>query len=88
MAVTAQFDDAVDVATARRVVDEAPGVHVVDDLDSELDPTPLDATEQDDCLVGRIREDLVFENGLSFWVVGDQVRKGAALNAVQIAELL
>ena len=51
-------------------------------------PTPLDTTNQDDCLVGRIREDIVMENALSFWVVGDQVRKGAALNAVQIAELL
>ena len=49
---------------------------------------PLDTTEKDDCLVGRIREDMVLENALALWVVGDQVRKGAALNAVQIAELL
>ena len=48
----------------------------------------FDTTEKDDCLVGRIREDMVLENALALWVVGDQVRKGAALNAVQIAELL
>lgn len=88
VAVTAQFANPVDVGAARSAIDSAPGVHVVDDLESNLYPTPLDATEKDDCLVGRIREDIVFENGLSFWVVGDQVRKGAALNAVQIAELL
>jgi aspartate-semialdehyde dehydrogenase len=56
--------------------------------DVPLYPTPLDSTHGDDCLVGRIREDLVLDNALTFWVVGDQVRKGAALNAVQIAELL
>ena len=51
-------------------------------------PVPLDTTGKDDCLVGRIRKNLVLENALDLWVVGDQVRKGAALNAVQIAELL
>ncbi len=49
---------------------------------------PIDAAGTDDCIVGRIREDYTIPNGLSFWVVGDQLRKGAALNAVQIAELL
>jgi aspartate-semialdehyde dehydrogenase len=49
---------------------------------------PLDTTGKDDCLVGRIRKNLVFNNALDLWVVGDQVRKGAALNAVQIAEIL
>jgi aspartate-semialdehyde dehydrogenase len=48
----------------------------------------LDTTEKDDCLVGRIRKDFVMDNALALWVVGDQVRKGAALNAVQIAELI
>ena len=61
---------------------------VVDDPAQMLFPTPLDTTDQDDCLVGRIRKDIVLDDALSFWVVGDQVRKGAALNAVQIAELL
>jgi aspartate-semialdehyde dehydrogenase len=65
-----------------------PGIRVVDDPANALYPTPLDTTEKDDCLVGRIREDMVLENALALWVVGDQVRKGAALNAVQIAELL
>ena len=51
-------------------------------------PMPIEASGQDDCLVGRIRKDMVFDNALALWVVGDQVRKGAALNAVQIAELL
>ena len=60
----------------------------MDDPESGIFPTTLDTTEKDDCLVGRLREDIVLENSLSFWVVGDQVRKGAALNAVQIAELL
>ena len=55
----------------------APGVQVMDDVENGCYPTPLDSTDGDDCLVGRIRRDLVFENGLSFWVVGDQVRKGA-----------
>lgn len=88
VAVTAAFERTVDVERARKVIDEAPGVRVLDDPGAGLYPTPLDATGLDDCLVGRMRKDIVFENGLSFWVVGDQVRKGAALNAVQIAELL
>jgi len=86
--VTARFERKPDVEEARRLLAASPGVAVVDDREHHLYPTPLDCTGRDDCLVGRIREDLVFENGLSFWVVGDQVRKGAALNAVQIAELL
>ncbi len=88
VSVTAAFTKPVDVAEARRVIDAAPGVHVVDDPAQGLYPTPLDVANRDDCVVGRIRRDNVLENGLTFWVVGDQVRKGAALNAVQIAELL
>jgi aspartate-semialdehyde dehydrogenase len=87
VSVTAQFDREPDVARAREVIAAAPGVQVVDDPEKLIYPTPLDTTNKDDCLVGRLRRDLVLENGLSFWVVGDQVRKGAALNAVQIAEL-
>jgi len=87
VAVTARFERCPDVARAREVIDAAPGVRVVDDPANLVYPTPLDTTNKDDCLVGRIRRDLVFDHGLSFWVVGDQVRKGAALNAVQIAEL-
>lgn len=65
-----------------------PGIKVVDDPKHLLYPTPLMAAGKDECLVGRIREDISSISGLSLWVVGDQLRKGAALNAVQIAELL
>ncbi|MEN8715475.1 MAG: aspartate-semialdehyde dehydrogenase [Verrucomicrobiales bacterium] len=90
VAVTAVFDGKPSVEAAREAISAAPGVQVVDDpfADPAQFPTPLDCTDGDDCLVGRIREDLVLDNALTFWVVGDQVRKGAALNAVQIAELL
>ncbi len=88
VSVTAQFASEPDVNKARELINAAPGVSVRDEPDSGIFPTPLDTTEQDECLVGRIRKDIVLENALSFWVVGDQVRKGAALNAVQIAELL
>ncbi|MBQ3032824.1 MAG: aspartate-semialdehyde dehydrogenase [Deferribacterales bacterium] len=64
------------------------GVKVVDDPHNKVYPMPLDAAGQDLCYVGRIREDIASSNGLSFWVSGDQLRKGAATNAVQIAELL
>ena len=88
VAVTAQFESIPDVEKARELIDAAPGVDICDNPSEGLFPTPLDATSRDNCLVGRIREDIVLENALTFWVVGDQVRKGAALNAVQIAELL
>tara|TARA_R110002096_G_scaffold24625_9_gene77461 strand:- start:7622 stop:8635 length:1014 start_codon:yes stop_codon:yes gene_type:complete len=90
VAVTAVFHDEPSVEAAREAIADAKGVQVVDDpfADPPEFPTPLDCTNGDDCLVGRIRKDLVLDNALTFWVVGDQVRKGAALNAVQIAELL
>ena len=78
----------VDVEAARAAYAGKPGVQVVDDPANKLFPVPLDTTGKDDCLVGRIRKNLVFDNALDLWVVGDQVRKGAALNAVQIAEIL
>lgn len=87
VAVTASFEKPVSVERAREVIAAAPGVGVIDDRENMNFPTPLETTNQDDCQVGRIRLDIVAENGLAFWVVGDQVRKGAALNAVQIAEL-
>ncbi|NNE93204.1 MAG: aspartate-semialdehyde dehydrogenase [Verrucomicrobiales bacterium] len=90
VAVTAVFENEPDVDQARKAISAAPGVEVRDEpfADPPIYPTPLDTTNGDDCLVGRIRRDLVLDNALTFWVVGDQVRKGAALNAVQIAELL
>lgn len=88
VSVAAIFEKPVDVAAARAAIEAAPGVALMDDPDNNIYPTPLDTTGKDDCLVGRIRQDIALENALNLWVVGDQVRKGAALNAVQIAELL
>jgi aspartate-semialdehyde dehydrogenase len=73
---------------AKELLSKAPGVRVHDDPASKVYPMPIFVAGQDDCFVGRIREDESIENGLNFWVVGDQLRKGAALNAVQIAEIL
>jgi aspartate-semialdehyde dehydrogenase len=84
----AQFERPVDVEAARKAYEGKPGIAVKDDPSNNVWPTPLDTTCGDTCLVGRIRKDLAIDNALNLWVVGDQVRKGAALNAVQIAELL
>lgn len=88
VSVTARFSQPVDPGQARDFLRQAPGVKVMDDPARAVFPTPMDATGGDECLVGRIRRDLVDDSALCLWVVGDQVRKGAALNAVQIAELL
>lgn len=88
VSVTAQFEKPVDVAEARAVFANYPGINAKDDPEKGLFPVPLDTTKKDDCLVGRIRKDMVLDHALTLWVVGDQVRKGAALNAVQIAELI
>lgn len=88
VSITALFERPVDPDAARKAYEGRPGIHVVDDIANQLFPVPLDTTGKDDCLVGRIRKNLVFDNALDLWVVGDQVRKGAALNAVQIAEIL
>lgn len=84
----AQFEKPVDVETARACFDNMPGIALMDDPKNGVWPTPLDSTNGDTCYVGRIRKDQAIDNALNLWVVGDQVRKGAALNAVQIAELL
>jgi aspartate-semialdehyde dehydrogenase len=88
IAVTAETDVKVTVAEARRLFERFPGLRVWDDPRERRYPMPIGVEGQDDCFVGRIREDLSHPRGLSFWVVGDQLRKGAATNAVQIAELL
>ncbi len=88
VSITAIFDNPVDVKEAQAVFADYPGIQLKDDAENEVYPTPLDTTCKDDCLVGRIRKDQVLKNALAIWVVGDQVRKGAALNAVQIAEIL
>jgi aspartate-semialdehyde dehydrogenase len=88
VAVTAEFEKTVSVEQAREVLAKAPGLELVDEPQSNRYPTPLNVAGKDNCEVGRVRLDCALENGLSFWVCGDQLLKGAALNAVQIAELL
>jgi aspartate-semialdehyde dehydrogenase len=75
-------------AETKRILREAPGVIVVDEPENNIYPTPIDASGKDATYVGRIREDDSIANGLNLWVVSDNLRKGAALNAVQIAEIL
>jgi aspartate-semialdehyde dehydrogenase len=88
VAVNAETEEKVTAAAARELFARFPGLRVWDDPAQSRYPMPVTAEGQDDCLVGRIREDLSHPRGLNFWVVGDQLRKGAATNAVQIAELL
>jgi aspartate-semialdehyde dehydrogenase len=88
VAVNAEFDKPVTVDSARQVLRNAPGLQVIDEPAKNQYPQPLFTAEQYDCAVGRIRQDCAFENGLAFWVSGDQLLKGAALNAVQIGEEL
>jgi aspartate-semialdehyde dehydrogenase len=88
VAVHAEFDGVVSVDEARALLAAAPGVELRDDIDRQVYPTPLESATKDACFVGRIRRDLFDEHALEFFSVGDNLRKGAALNAVQIAELL
>jgi aspartate-semialdehyde dehydrogenase len=88
VAVSAEFQKPVSVDEARDVLKEAPGLDLVDAPGKNEYPLPLYAAERYNCQVGRIRKDCALDNGLCFWVSGDQLLKGAALNAVQIAEVL
>lgn len=88
VSIVLRTEKKISVEEARRVIAAAPGVRLVDDLDNRQYPMPLDTSNQDIVFVGRIREDLVDDDGLNIWCCGDQVRKGAATNAVQIAELV
>ena len=88
VAVSAEFKQPVSVDAAREVLSKAPGLDVVDDPEKKEYPMPLYTAEKYNCQVGRIRKDCALDNGLCFWVSGDQLLKGAALNAVQIAEEL
>ncbi len=88
VAVSAEFEKPVTVEAARAVLSKAPGLDVVDEPEKKEYPLPLYAAEKYNCQVGRIRLDCALDNGLCFWVAGDQLLKGAALNAVQIAEEL
>ena len=88
ISVSCHFDVPVTVEQARQAIAGAPGCKLVDDLKNKQYPMPLDTTDQDIVFVGRIRPDLTDDCGISLWCCGDQVRKGAATNAIQIAELL
>ena len=88
VAVSAEFDKPASVEAARKVLSKAPGLDLVDAPEKAEYPLPLYVAEKYNCQVGRIRKDCALDNGLCFWVAGDQLLKGAALNAVQIAEEL
>ena len=88
IAVSAEFEKPVSVEAARAVLKKAPGIDLVDEPENKKYPMPLFTSEKYNCEVGRIRKDCALDNGLCFWVCGDQLLKGAALNAVQIAEEL
>ena len=88
ISVSLHFDKPVTAEQARQILAQAPGVTLVDDLEKHMYPMPLETTNQDLVFVGRIRPDLTDPNGLCLWCCGDQVRKGAATNCIQIAELL
>jgi aspartate-semialdehyde dehydrogenase len=87
-AIWVETERPVGVEEAREAFNKAPGIKVVDDPDNNEYPMPLYLSGEDEVYVGRIRADLANPNGLAFWVVADQIRKGAALNAIQIAEYM
>lgn len=87
-AVNIEFEAPLSVAEARAALAQAPGVELIEDFQSNRFPMPTDVTGRDPVAVGRIRQDLSHPQALELWLCGDQIRKGAALNAVQIAELL
>ncbi|WP_303814799.1 aspartate-semialdehyde dehydrogenase [Selenomonas ruminantium] len=86
--VNVEFADEVSVEAARKALEAFPGVEVVDNPDEQLYPQPLETSGKNDVAVGRLRKDYSIEHGLNMWVCGDQIRKGAALNALQIAEYM
>ncbi len=88
VAISAEFARPVSLDAAREALAKAPGLELVDEPQSNRYPMPLAVAGKDNCQVGRLRLDCALENGLALWVAGDQLLKGAALNAVQIAELL
>jgi aspartate-semialdehyde dehydrogenase len=87
-AVTIKTERKITAAKAKEILSKAVGVKLLDEPESRLYPMPINSSGQDLAIVGRVREDISDENSLTFWVSGDQLRKGAATNAVQIAELL
>ncbi len=87
-AINLEFEQPFSVEQARKLIAAAPGVKLVEDWQNNYFAMPIDATGKDPVLVGRIRQDVSHDCGLELWLCGDQIRKGAALNAIQIAELL
>ncbi|WP_414543520.1 aspartate-semialdehyde dehydrogenase [Nostoc sp. CCY0012] len=87
-AINLEFSQPFNPDTAREILSRAPGVKLLEDWENNYFPMPMEATGRDEVLVGRIRQDISHPCGLELWLCGDQIRKGAALNAVQIAELL
>ena len=87
-AVNVEFSEPFPVTEARELLAAAPGVQLLEDPASNRFPMPTDVTGRDPVVVGRIRQDISEDKALEFWLCGDQIRKGAALNAIQIAELL
>ena len=88
VSIVVRTEEKISVERARQLIAAAPGCRLVDDLANKRYPMPLETSDQDLVFVGRIRDDLTSDNGLNIWCCGDQVRKGAATNAVQIAQLL
>ncbi len=86
--VNVEFEDEISVEKAREVLAAFPGVTLTDNPDEQIYPMPLETSGKNDVEVGRIRKDYSTDNALNFWVCGDQIRKGAALNALQIAEYM
>lgn len=87
-AIWLETEKPISLEAARTALENAEGVVVFDDPAQKQYPMPLDIADKDPVYVGRLRKDITCPNGLSFWVVGDQIKKGAALNAVQIAQYL
>ncbi len=87
-AVNIEFIKPFSVKEAYEILESARGVEIIEDFENNRFPMPLDVTGRDPISVGRIRQDISNHNALELWLCGDQIRKGAALNAVQIAELL
>ena len=88
IAVTLRTEEKVSIEDAKAAVAAYPGVRLIEDYEGRCYPTPLDTSDQDIVWVGRIRQDLTDENGITLWCCGDQIRKGAASNAVQILKML
>ena len=88
ISISIEPEEEVSLEAAAAALANAPGVKLVDDPANEIYPMPLDTSDQDTVFVGRLRRDLALDNGIALWCCGDQIRKGAATNAIQIAELL